>query len=654
MCFHNNVLLKRKYVHTRCKLGKMTSNIDDSLREQSKLLLRKLKDKQTKLQDIVNTSLSEDQSFTEPKSLSITYLKKQPGQDPVKRTPVRRLGSAEKKNVKEKLDTSLEKSVLDRSGREGRARLHKKRSKSKENRPQSAGKSPKRAVSGENKENYYKNSPEKTVPEKVIDIDKVKKNGARSKETNTELEDLRREIEEQCGAAGGERKGNRQQAAGPTTPNTVRKRRIIDQNVKVSGVADLNASELLQECEADFTRLNYSYSGIDDNDLQFLSKRLNAENEQPEEDAPVRDTDTDTNPPARYSQNLSHPGNSRKIASFIKESKKPKSILLANNNSRLNKSGSSRVSFRSPTRDSSGHLSYSMDAYSKQQHKMLGYDWIAALMDNDPAGVNQSETFFDELKEFRKLNLEECVNKVYMDGPQELWEHPEREPSPVQRALEETKVKPYVVNDRLFAEPVHRSLFADYDYQEPQTSQESDTKPTYDEPRFVRVSVPRSTLKTPSRMKPHRRNSFDAADSMALSKHCMMGFNTSKPAMVPASSNIALRDATSGIKSAVRTTLDDAETLAANFPYEWDPKEQSICRPLPRPTYKPESSYADSSWPAAMKSQSLASCLHTSSNFQQTSQNLQKATDELLDSTYSLMYEMKRLKTERSDHPIKL
>ncbi|WAR15556.1 MIIP-like protein [Mya arenaria] len=472
---------------------------------------------------------------------------KQPGQDPVKRTPVRRLGSAEKKNVKEKLDTSLEKSVLDRSGREGRARLHKKRSKSKENRPQSAGKSPKRAVSGENKENYYKNSPEKTVPEKVIDIDKVKKNGARSKETNTELEDLRREIEEQCGAAGGERKGNRQQAAGPTTPNTVRKRRIIDQNVKVSGVADLNASELLQECEADFTRLNYSYSGIDDNDLQFLSKRLNAENEQPEEDAPVRDTDTDTNPPARYSQNLSHPGNSRKIASFIKESKKPKSILLANNNSRLNKSGSSRVSFRSPTRDSSGHLSYSMDAYSKQQHKMLGYDWIAALMDNDPAGVNQSETFFDELKEFRKLNLEECVNK-----------------------------------------------------------------------------------------------------------HCMMGFNTSKPAMVPASSNIALRDATSGIKSAVRTTLDDAETLAANFPYEWDPKEQSICRPLPRPTYKPESSYADSSWPAAMKSQSLASCLHTSSNFQQTSQNLQKATDELLDSTYSLMYEMKRLKTERSDHPIKL
>lgn len=46
---------------------------------------------------------------------------------------------------------------------------------------------------------------------------------------------------------------------------------------------------------------------------------------------------------------------------------------------------------------------------------MLGYDWIAALIENDPAAVNRSETFFDELKEFRKLNLEECVNQIYME-----------------------------------------------------------------------------------------------------------------------------------------------------------------------------------------------------------------------------------------------
>ena len=45
----------------------------------------------------------------------------------------------------------------------------------------------------------------------------------------------------------------------------------------------------------------------------------------------------------------------------------------------------------------------------------MGYDWIAALLDNDPQAVNQSETFFEDLKEFRKVNLDECVNNMYME-----------------------------------------------------------------------------------------------------------------------------------------------------------------------------------------------------------------------------------------------
>ena len=101
----------------------MTSSVDDSLREQSKLLLRKLKDKQSKLQDIINTSQCEDQSITETKSPpSITYVKSRANRSQTK-TPVRRFGKETGEvNVKEKMDTSLQKSVLDRSGREGRAR----------------------------------------------------------------------------------------------------------------------------------------------------------------------------------------------------------------------------------------------------------------------------------------------------------------------------------------------------------------------------------------------------------------------------------------------------------------------------------------------------------------------------------------------------
>ena len=93
-------------------------------------------------------------------------------------------------------------------------------------------------------------------------------------------------------------------------------------------------------------------------------------------------------------------------------------------------------------------------------------------------------------------------------------------------------------------------------------------------------------------------------------------------------------------------TLDDAEKLAANYPYHWDPKEQSICRPLPRTTYRPETNYSDSSWPHAMK--------NSLSNSDYSSHNVQRATDSLLDSTYNLMYEMKKLKVERSDDPIRL
>lgn len=52
-----------------------------------------------------------------------------------------------------------------------------------------------------------------------------------------------------------------------------------------------------------------------------------------------------------------------------------------------------------------------------------------------------------------------------------------------------SEVKPYVVNDRLFAEPVKKSLFADYDYQEPNSDHLPERSPTYDEPRFVRYYI---------------------------------------------------------------------------------------------------------------------------------------------------------------------
>ena len=45
-------------------------------------------------------------------------------------------------------------------------------------------------------------------------------------------------------------------------------------------------------------------------------------------------------------------------------------------------------------------------------------------------------------------------------------------------------------------------------------------------------------------------------------QHCLKGWNTTQPAMVPASSNIALRDATTGIKSSMKTVSHLSHNIA--------------------------------------------------------------------------------------------
>lgn len=52
---------------------------------------------------------------------------------------------------------------------------------------------------------------------------------------------------------------------------------------------------------------------------------------------------------------------------------------------------------------------------SLPDQRLLGYDWIAALLDNDSALIDQSESFFNELREFRKSYKDECSNRFYME-----------------------------------------------------------------------------------------------------------------------------------------------------------------------------------------------------------------------------------------------
>lgn len=140
-------------------------------------------------------------------------------------------------------------------------RLHKRRTKSKEEKERSNIRNQKK-TSSEDKENLAGAFSDKKLQSKDINPNSE---SLPTQDSNTELSDIRREVESQyledlkCPP---EEDRESVASGGSATPNTARRRRIIDKNVKVTGPRDLNASELMRECEDQFPRLNYSYSEV--------------------------------------------------------------------------------------------------------------------------------------------------------------------------------------------------------------------------------------------------------------------------------------------------------------------------------------------------------------------------------------------------------
>ncbi|XP_046335687.2 uncharacterized protein LOC124117742 [Haliotis rufescens] len=470
-----------------------------------------------------------------------------------------------------------------------------------------------------------------------------------------------------------------------TTPRTRRRRELIDRNVKVD--SRLSSSEDVDTGD----RLNFSYSDVMDDDMTFLKSALNQSPEEVFQDVSDRrvndewragksdsvrfgDTrwedirwedrrgglpeegDGGSGVPSAamdsevtYAKQLVDEGNNKEMAGFVRETvTRPRSVLTSNDTtlSRSRNKTSTKVSFRSSA-DSSSVIR------RESQKKMLGYDWIAALLDNDKDVIDESEAYFEDLKEFRRVNREECSNMVYMEGPVSLAAT--REPSPVAKAISDTKVKPYMVNERLFTVPIKKCLLEDFKggTEEEGEQKEPKKKPTAEDPRFVRVSIPRSTLETPYRFKPHRRNSFDPTDSCGLREHCLLGWENSRPAMMPAASNLGISDATHGITSKMATTLADAERLASS--YEWAFPQATTHRPDMFPSWRKgyQDSVVNLSNANVTRPPGCANFTQSlgSSSLSAGSEGLRKTTNDLLNSTYSMMYEMERLKRERAMAP---
>ncbi|KAK0145811.1 Migration and invasion-inhibitory protein [Merluccius polli] len=188
---------------------------------------------------------------------------------------------------------------------------------------------------------------------------------------------------------------------------------------------------------------------------------------------------------------------------------------------------------------------------SGSHHRMpplLGYDWIAGVLDAEGSSLERSEDFFDDLRAFRSMNKDECVSSrpvgLLEEGPsaQQVLtggDNPESSMGTHQCTF------CYRVNSRLFPVPL--------DPQEccPVCRRHKSTIPhTAAQPALVRVSIPRSTLVPVYEYKAHRRRSFDPSDSLGLPSHCLSGWANTGHTTTPQADNLDLRSSLNVNKTA--------------------------------------------------------------------------------------------------------
>ncbi|XP_059769390.1 migration and invasion-inhibitory protein isoform X3 [Balaenoptera ricei] len=150
----------------------------------------------------------------------------------------------------------------------------------------------------------------------------------------------------------------------------------------------------------------------------------------------------------------------------------------------------------------------------------LGYDWIAGSLDNSSPVASKPEAFFSKLQKFREANKEECI----CSDPESQFLGLQ-DSGAVEGDHECECVYCYRVNRRLFLVPSDpgtpcRLCRTPRDQRGPETLAE---------PAQVRVSIPLSVLDPPHRYRIHRRKSFDASDTLALPRHCLLGWDILPP-----------------------------------------------------------------------------------------------------------------------------
>ncbi|XP_017539131.2 uncharacterized protein LOC108411865 isoform X2 [Pygocentrus nattereri] len=232
-----------------------------------------------------------------------------------------------------------------------------------------------------------------------------------------------------------------------------------------------------------------------------------------------------------YTRLLQDQGNSRLQQQIdAGDHTQPKPILLPQDRDRR---GLDKVSFQSPVQE--------LETTAERRHMqpLLGYDWIAGLLDAESSLAERSEQFFSELRSFRQVNKDECVHSQSLGLPvvTDLWSSSAEEDS-IQEHTPDTHQCTfcYRINSRLFASPLDTQAAC------PICKMPKAKHPhTEKEPAFIRVSIPRSTLLPAYQYKAHRRWSFDPTDSLGLPSHCLSGWSNTSLKMGSQMSSLDLR-----------------------------------------------------------------------------------------------------------------
>ncbi|CAF1444124.1 unnamed protein product [Adineta ricciae] len=206
-----------------------------------------------------------------------------------------------------------------------------------------------------------------------------------------------------------------------------------------------------------------------------------------------------------------------------------------------------------------------------RQKVLLGYDFVAGLLDNERSSVltnenSLSDSYIDELVLFRKKNLDQSTsyslsNEADLaDFSKELELVP---PDGYQHS--HTCIHSFTVNDRLFTVPTN----PDVNGQSCCPICSSVRKdPNACEPQYARVSIPKYRVNTNTyKFRPPKRAHLSdlSTDSVALANHCLAGFNTARIAPLDKSAkSLDLRTDSDTQLELRKMSLEDAQRLGSN------------------------------------------------------------------------------------------